>query len=72
MAKITITIEDIPGGKVKVVSTPSFETMAKMIQSGEDMSDAHGYALKCINTIREVSKSANPSNIIQIPKVRLI
>jgi hypothetical protein len=69
MAKIVITIEDKPNDKVKVVSEPSFETIAKMTVSGEEMTSAHGYAIRCINAVMAESKAQNPGMII-LPKVR--
>lgn len=69
MAKITITIEDLPNGKVKVVADPSFETMASMIVSGENMTSAHGYAMTCIKAVRQESKSKDPQTIIQLPRL---
>lgn len=64
MAKVILTIEDNPDRKtVKIVSNPTFETMAKMIQSGESMSDAHGYALAMIRTAREIGKEKGPTKI---------
>lgn len=69
MAKITLTIEDLPGNKVKVVSDPNFETMMKMHVSGTPLTSAHGYALTAINAIRGESKKRAPTGII-IPKIR--
>lgn len=73
MAKITITIEDnqVTGG-VKVVSDPSFESMAKMDNSGEGLTSAHGYALTAINHIRKVAKenTRDRSSLkVNIPKI---
>lgn len=68
MAKITITIEDTFDGKVKVVSDPTFMTMASMVNSGESMKSSHGYALAVIKRIRELSKEQG-SLIMPIPKV---
>jgi hypothetical protein len=68
MAKITITIEDTPQGKVKVVADPTFETMAKMIASGNPVTSAHGYALTMIRAVREESKRQEPTSIL-IPRV---
>jgi hypothetical protein len=70
--KITIDLEDVHGGGVKVVSTPSFETMAKAINSGESADGAMGYALLCINAIRKASKQADLEKrgiTVEIPKV---
>lgn len=69
MAKITITIEDSPDGRVKVVSNPSIETMLKMEVSGEKLTAAYGYAFNCLNTFRQISKSNEPSIIIKPPKL---
>lgn len=66
--RIVITIEDIPGGKVRVDSTPKFSEMARMIVSGESMSDAHGYALAAMRAIREASKEAGPVKIL-LPRI---
>lgn len=68
MAKITISIEDV-GDKVNVISDPTFETMAMMDASGTKLTAAHGYALACINRIREVSKEMGSTNKILIPKI---
>lgn len=71
MAKISITVEDLDGGKVKIESNPTFETVAKMINSGgEDVTAAHGYAMAMINRAREVSKSNAPETTIWLPKVK--
>lgn len=68
MAKVTITFEDSPNDKVKVVSDPSFETMAKIEISGNGLSSSHGYALTAINAIREASKKEG-SLIVGLPKI---
>jgi hypothetical protein len=69
MAKVTITIEDTPNGKVKIVAEPSFETMANMIVSGETMTSAHGYAMTCIKAVRQESKNADPTTLIKLPRL---
>ena len=69
MAKVTITFEDSPNDKVKIVSDPSFETMAKMEISGNGLSSAHGYALTAINSIRAASKKQDNSLIVELPKI---
>ncbi len=68
MAKVIIEIEDLPDGKVKVVATPNFESMALMIQSGTEASPAQGMALFAINRIREESKRSAPTPI-WLPKI---
>lgn len=57
MAKITITIEDKLDGNVKIVCTPTFETIAMMINSGEKTTAAHGYAMAMVHAARDVSKA---------------
>lgn len=69
MAKLTITIEDLPNGRVKMVCTPNFETLVKMDLSGEHLTAAHKYALKVIMTIYKESKAREPSKIL-IPGAR--
>lgn len=72
MAKITITIEDSENDKVKITASPTFETMAMMVNSGEQMTSAHGYALAMINAARRESKSKDPETKIWLPKVKHI
>lgn len=71
MAKITITVEDIPGSdKVKIVAEPNFMTIMKMDISGNQLTPAHGYALRMMNEALRLSKSSNPTNLIEIPRIR--
>lgn len=56
MASITLTIEDKIDGNVRIVSNPTFESMAMKVDSGEDLSAAEVYALYCLRKIREKSK----------------
>ena len=69
MAKVTIEIEDIADGKVKVVATPNVETIFKMAESGHDLTSAHGYAFQALNAIRQHSKSQDPTTKILIPRL---
>ena len=68
MAKVVITIEDLPNGKVRTVCEPNFETMMKMKMSGGELTSAHGYAFQCLNAIREESKRRGPTKIL-IPRL---
>lgn len=68
MAKIILTIEDGPGGKVRVTSNPSFETLMKKHRSGHELTSADGYALRAINAIMAESKSKEPTKIL-IPRL---
>lgn len=69
MAKIIIEINDIEGGKVSVKSSPNFETMTKMMVSGDQLTAAHGYAFSALKHLWKTAK--NQSSIIkaEIPKI---
>jgi hypothetical protein len=70
MAKITITVEDLPNGKVKIEAKPNYlEIMAKDI-SGNHLTAADGYALAMLNRAREVSRQNGPTNLVKIPRIR--
>lgn len=69
MAKIIITVEDMPNGNVKIVSNPTFEEIAKKDLSGETLTNADGYAIAMLNRARQIGKSTESTNIIQIPKI---
>jgi hypothetical protein len=71
MAKVTVTFEDLPNGKVKVVSDPSVETFFKIDISGHALTSAQGYALSAINHIHKASKDKDTSLNIKMPKVVL-
>lgn len=68
MAKVQITIEDLPDGKVKVVAEPNFETLMAMDISGSKLTAAHGYLFSTLNHITKLSKQ-NGSIIRQIPQL---
>jgi hypothetical protein len=70
MAKVTFTIEDIPGGKVKVVMTPSAETLLQKIASHgpEALTAAEGYSFTAVNAIRTASKRQS-NIIIPVPRI---
>lgn len=70
MAKITLTIEDKPDDKVKVVVNPSMETIFKMIESGENLTSAYGYAVRAVNSIKEASDENGPNKIYVPRKAR--
>lgn len=67
MAKVTITLEDSPDGKVKTTVEPNFSTMMKMNQSGAGLTSAHAYALFALRMISEESKRQAPTPIL-IPR----
>ena len=76
MADITITIKDLPDGKVEFKSDPNFSEIAKMAQSGHELTNAHGYAMFVMNRLYESTQSKNAkqskdSLIYTIPKVGL-
>lgn len=67
MAKILIEIEDLPDNKVRVVATPNFDTMMRIVASGNEITSAHGYALAAMRAIRECSKDKTIT--LQVPRV---
>ena len=69
MSKIVITIEDMPNGNVSIKSNPTFEEIAKKDLSGETLSNADGYAIAMLNRARQIGKSTESTNLIQIPKI---
>lgn len=69
MAKVIITIEDRDDGKVQVIATPNFETIAKMDLSGNRLTAAHGYAMLALRTIREESRRQAPDLLVKIPRL---
>ena len=56
MAKVTITLEDLPGGKVEVVSTPSIDQIMSRGKSGHVISMAEDYALNVLNEVMGLAK----------------
>jgi len=68
MSKITITIEDSPGGMVKTVVDPSCETLIQKHASGHELTSAEAYALFVTRALREESKRQGPTRIL-IPRV---
>jgi hypothetical protein len=69
VAEITITIKDLPNGGVEVKANPSFETMAMMVESGHELTSAHGYTMSCLNVIRELSRKKEDGMIVKIPRL---
>jgi len=69
MAEITIKIKDLPSGGVEVKADPSFETMAKMVDSGHELTSAHGYCMAALNVIKELSKRKDDNMIVKIPRL---
>lgn len=58
MARVVITIEDTPGGGVECRSEPNMRTMVQMDMSGNQLTDAHAYALKALNAIHAMGQEA--------------
>lgn len=57
MSKVIIHIEDKLDGNVSVTATPTFETMAMKMNSGNELTSAEAYALFVLRQIREQSKA---------------
>lgn len=51
MAKVTIVIEDIEGGKVRCVSTPMAKEMIQLTQHDAGLTNAQAYALSAMRHI---------------------
>jgi hypothetical protein len=74
MPKVTITIEDTPNGKVKVVCSPSFEQIAKAIAHNhpDGNSNAFGMTVFIANRLvqrqKELRAGKTPSGLI-IPRL---
>lgn len=68
MAKVTITIEDLPVSGVSVTVDPTCETLIQKQVSGHGMSSAEAYALFAARQLREESKRQGPSKIY-IPRI---
>lgn len=68
MAKILITIQDMPDGTVSCVSTPNF---AEMMRDGQGpLTAAEGYALYALNAVRNESRKKESINL-KLPKIKL-
>lgn len=68
MSKLVITIEDVPGGGVKIMSQPSNETLLMKINSGDGVTAAEAYALRAMRAIREDAKSQGQL-IAPVPRI---
>lgn len=68
MSKVTMTIEDLPGGGVKIVCEPSFEQMMMKGNQAGNFTSAEGYAIFALNQLRAESKKQSPTRLI-IPKL---
>ena len=68
MAKITITIEDLPVSGVSVTVDPTCETLIQKHISGNGMTGAEAYALYAARQLREEAKRQGPSQIY-IPRI---
>ena len=68
MAKVIITIEDLPNDEVSVIAQPNFETMMKMVVSGHEVTSAQGYAVNALNSIRKSAKEEGRMKI-NVPRI---
>lgn len=69
MSTIIITVEDMPNGNVSIKANPTFEEIAKKDLSGETLTNADGYAIAMLNRARQIGKSTESTNLVQIPKI---
>ena len=70
MARVIIEIEDKENGKVEMKCYPNFQEMVQMLDHN-DLTPAHGYALRCINAVREASKEEADKMLIKLPGIRV-
>lgn len=72
MAKIIITIEDMPGDKVKAVMSPPFAQLAlKVKNSLTPLTAAEIYGIAAINKIMELNRhNKGEKTKIIIPRLR--
>jgi len=69
--KVTISIEDLPNGRVKTVTDPTYEMLLRKItQGGEGLSSAEGYAFYVLNQLKAESKRLGKTQL-KIPRLRL-
>lgn len=71
MAKCEISIEDIPGGGVRIVATPSFAVVAQMVNSGgHGLTSAHSYHMHLLRRALEFEKVPTSQSKILIPRLK--
>jgi hypothetical protein len=70
MAKVTITIEDRPDGRVSIKAQPNFETLMQKDMSGATWTSAEGMAVFILNRVFQHSKQKAPSKI-WIPGIKV-
>lgn len=62
MSTVTITIKDLPGGKVQVKAEPNLATLAKLRISQDDFSQAEQVAIMALREIHRQFKKAEELN----------
>lgn len=72
MAKIIITIEDMPGDRVKAVMSPPFAQLASKVKNSlTPLTAAEIYGIAAINKIMELNRqNKGEKTRIIIPKLR--
>lgn len=66
---ITMTLKNLPNGGVEIQCSPSFEMMMNMIDSGHELTPAHGYLMAAANVIRTLARNKDENMIIKVPKL---
>lgn len=59
MARVVIVLEDMPNGKVKIISNPEAEEIAQIIKSGNKTTPAQDYALLVRTLLLRITKKMN-------------
>jgi hypothetical protein len=63
MARVTITIEDLLHGVMRVTASPSAESLIKALKGGHKLSKAEKTAFTCLDIIWRMSKMDGPDKI---------
>lgn len=69
MSKIVITVHDKANGGVSISAEPSYETLAKKINAGHELTPAETYVLGMLNRAREIGQSKSSKIITKLPRV---
>jgi hypothetical protein len=70
MAKITITIEDLPNGNVSIVANPTVEEMIKgTMSNARGFTAAEGYAMGLCNKAQEISREMASKLKVLVPRM---
>lgn len=72
MAKITITIEDMEGGSVRMASDPPYGDMAERAINGHGTTSAEGYAMNMLRIFWSEQKERQKEKKLAVGLPKLI